>query len=513
MAPTFIQNLIPRREKTEREESLFQTFRSLTFVQWALFFSGWLAWTCDAIDFFSVSLSVSRLQVAFNRSTSDLTTSITLTLLFRSLGAVIFGIISDRYGRKWPLVINLLLCSVLELGSSFVQTFQQFLALRSLFGIAMGGIWGLSASTALENMPVAARGIISGVLQQGYAVGYLIAAVVNLGLVPNNPHTWRALFWFGSAVSFVAAVIRALLPESAVFLRAKAARKELEAREGKTTGGPSKTKVFFHETGQMLKSHWLLCIYAVLLMAGFNFLSHGSQDLYPTYLQESKLFTSHQATVATIIGNCGAIAGGVMAGYLSQHLGRRLTIIIFVLLVGAFIPLWILPSGFGKLAAGAFCVQFGVQGAWGVIPIFLAEMSPPAFRATFPGVAYQLGNMISSASAQIEATGGENLRTTTQGKDVPDYAKVQGIFLGCVAAYLVVVTIFGPEHHGSEFEKHKTAFEEGGGEDNAYVEEDVLPQPSHHGITEESPGERQRGSDSFDDARAEKPDVQTIEKV
>ncbi|ELU41400.1 carboxylic acid transporter [Rhizoctonia solani AG-1 IA] len=465
MAPAFIQNLIPRREKTEREESLFQTFRSLTFVQWALFFSGWLAWTCDAIDFFSVSLSVSRLQVAFNRSTNDLvcpcitpslsdlttgqTTSITLTLLFRSLGAVVFGVISDRYGRKWPLVGNLLLCSALELGSSFVQTYTQFLALRSLFGVAMGGIWGLSphlaASTALENMPVAARGVISGVLQQGYAVGYLIAAVVNLGLVPHNPHSWRALFWFGSAVSFVAAVIRSLLPESAVFLRAKAARKEAEAREGEKTGGPSKTKVFLRETGHMLKSHWLLCIYAVLLMAGFNFLSHGSQDLYPTYLQESKLFTPHQATIATIIGNCGAIAGGVFAGYVSQYIGRRLTIIIFVFVVGAFIPLWILPDGFSKLAAGAFCLQFGVQGAWGVVPIFLAEMSPPAFRATFPGVAYQLGNMISSASAQIEATGGEHLRTTAQGKDVPDYAKVQGIFLGCVAAYLVVVTIFGPD--------------------------------------------------------------------
>ncbi|CAE6449479.1 unnamed protein product [Rhizoctonia solani] len=513
MAPTFIRNLIPRREKTEREESLFQTFRSLTFVQWALFFSGWLAWTCDAIDFFSVPLTLSRLEVVFHRSTSDLTTSITLTLLFRQLGAVVFGIISDRYGRKWPLVINLVLCSVLELGSSFVQTFKQFLALRSLFGVAMGGIWGLSASTALENMPVAARGVISGVLQQGYAVGYLIAAVVNLGLVPHNPHSWRALFWFGSAVSFVAAVLRALLPESAVFLRAKAARKELEAREGKSVGGPSKTKVFLHETGQMLKTHWLLCIYAVLLMAGFNFLSHGSQDLYPTYLQASKLFTPHQATVATIIGNCGAIAGGVFAGYISQHLGRRLTIIIFVLLVGAFIPLWIIPSGFGKLAAGAFCVQFGVQGAWGVVPIFLAEMSPPAFRATFPGVAYQLGNMISSASAQIEATGGEHLRTTVQGKNVPDYAKVQGIFLGCVAAYLVLVTIFGPEHHGSEFEKHKTAFEEGGGADNAYVQEDVLPQPSHHGITEETPREHQRGSGSFDEVKGEKPDVQTIEKV
>lgn len=206
----------------------------------------------------------------------------------------------------------------------------------------MGGIWGLctcvvlsdfsiliphlAAATALENMPVAARGVISGVLQQGYAVGYLIAAVVNLGLVPHNPHTWRALFWFGSAISFLAAILRACLPESAVFLRAKAAQKEAKARQGEVVGGPSKTRlavwssriesginrpsfrIFLHETKEMLKQHWLLCIYAVLLMAGFNFLSHGSQDLYPTYLQKSKLLTAHQSTVATIIGNCGAIA-------------------------------------------------------------------------------------------------------------------------------------------------------------------------------------------------------------
>lgn len=224
----------------------------------------------------------------------------------------------------------------------------------------------------------------------------------------------------------------------------------------------------------MLKKHWLLCIYAILLMTGFNFLSHGSQDLYPTYLTNSKGISTHDATVATIIGNCGAIAGGAFAGWLSQYLGRRLTIVIHVMLVGAFIPLWILPSSFSGLAAGAFCIQFGVQGAWGVIPIQLAEMSPPAFRATFPGVAYQIGNMVSSASAQIEATGGEHLRTTIIEKgvpvDVPDYATVQGILIGVVAAFVIVVTIIGPENHGSHFEKHKAAFIEGAAQDDAVIE-------------------------------------------
>lgn len=222
----------------------------------------WLAWSCDAIDFFSVSLAVTNLETAFGKSAHTITTSITLTLLFRSVGAVIFGVISDRFGRKWPLVFNLLLCGVIELGSGFVKTYPQFLAARSLFGVAMGGIWGLSASSALENLPVEVRGLASGVLQQGYAVGYLFAAVIYLYLVPEQSSGWRALFWTASGISMFAACVRACLPESAMFLRAK----ELEKLRGSSTG--KKTKVFIRETGRMLKKHWILCIYAVLLMTG-----------------------------------------------------------------------------------------------------------------------------------------------------------------------------------------------------------------------------------------------------
>jgi len=220
----------------------------------------------------------------------------------------------------------------------------------------------------------------------------------------------------------------------------------------------------------MLREHWKLWIYAVLLMTGFNFLSHGSQDLYPTYLETTKHFTAHSATVATIIGNCGAVAGGAFAGAISQFIGRRLTMAICILLIGAFIPLWILPSSFGALSAGAFFLQVGVQGAWGIIPIYLSELSPPAFRAVFAGLVYQLGNMVSSASAQIEATGGDHQRVLVDGVDTPDYATVQGILVGVVAAYTLFLVIIGPERHGSHFEQHKTAFEEGGGRDDAYVE-------------------------------------------
>ncbi|KAH8992587.1 MFS general substrate transporter [Lactarius hatsudake] len=460
MAPHFIRNLVPRKQTHDYpRKPLSQVLGELTLLQWLQFSSGWLAWTCDAIDFFNVALSVTALATQFEKDTSSITTAITLTLLVRSIGAVFFGVLSDRFGRKWPLVANLLLCSSVQLGTSFVQTFQQFLAVRSLFGIAMGGVWGLASSTALENLPVEARGLASGVLQQGYACGYLISAVLNLFLVPKLNGNWRVLFWTTSGISAFAAVIRALVPESEVFLRAKA----LERSSGASTG--KKTKVFIRQVREMLKQHWALCIYAVLLMAGFNFLSHGSQDLYPTYLKKSKGFDNHHAIVATIIGNCGAITGGAIAGSVSQYIGRRLTIILFVLLSGIFIPLWILPSSFSALSAGAFCVQFGVQGAWGVIPIQLAEMSPPGFRATFPGVAYQLGNMISSASAQIEAVGGSHLKKTVVRDgvvtEVPDYATVQGILLGAIATFVIIITTIGPENHGSNFEQQKPAFEGG----------------------------------------------------
>ncbi|KIL56985.1 hypothetical protein M378DRAFT_1031639 [Amanita muscaria Koide BX008] len=465
--PYFLRNLLPRREQRVHSKPLLQVLGSLSWLQWAQFFAGWLAWSCDAIDFFSVSLNTSSLQVEFNKTTAQITEAITLTLLLRTVGALFFGIISDRYGRKWPLVMNLIMISVLELAVGFVHTFPQFLAVRALFGIGMGGVWGLAASTALETLPVEARGLASGVLQQGYACGYLLAACVTLKLEPNVRYGWRSVFWVCAGISGFSALLRALLPESEVFLRAKA------LEQGKTSSS-EKTRIFLRETKEMLKRHWLLCIYAVLLMAGFNFLSHGSQDLYPSYMEKSKGFDQYHATVATIIGNC--------------FLGRRLTIVSFLLLVGAFIPLWILPSSFSALSAGAFCLQFGVQGAWGVIPIQLAEMSPPAFRATFPGVAYQLGNMISAASAQIEAVGGAQNMIMLNGKLVPDYAKVQGIFIGVVAAYVIIVTILGPENHGSHFEQHKAAFEEGAGVDSA-IEDDNGEQGSRSSVQEKGNAE------------------------
>lgn len=370
---------------------------------------------------------------------------------------------------------------------------------------------GLATANALENMPPGPRGLFSGILQQGYAVGYLLAASVNLTWIARTDN-WRYLFFLGAALSFFAALVRLALPESELFVRIQ---KEREA-----TGTQSdKARVFARETWQMIKTSWVRVIYGILLMTGFNFLSHSSQDLYPTMIQQTNLAylptteAGKLASKATIIGNCGAIAGGTIAGYLSQYLGRRLTIVLFVIFTGVMIPPWILPKSFSGLAAGAFFVQFGVQGAWGVIPIYLSEISPPAYRATFPGVAYQLGNMISSASAQIEATGGANRQIRNprfpgpnQKPTIPNYAFVSAVLLGVVCAYILIVILFGKEYRGVAFEKAPVAFQENAGR---YDPDDIEKLDRNAPGVERSDSETVSQNGSNDAVKEEKSDIKT----
>ncbi|KAI9636346.1 carboxylic acid transport protein [Dioszegia hungarica] len=452
MIPTWYS---PPSTEERTTKNPFKLLGMIDRMGWLLFFSGWFAWTCDGYDYFAVPLTVPQLAAAFGVGTVDITTSITLTLLFRSLGAIIFGILADRYGRKWTLVGNLILICVFELATGFVNTFSAFLAVRALFGIAMGGIWGQSAATALENVPVQARGLLSGILQQGYAFGYLLAAVINLTVVQTSPYGWRSIYFIGAGFSLAAAIVRALLPESRQFLLARE-----EAKERQMTSGQA-TKSFFREMGAMFKSNWIRCIWGVCMMTGFNFLSHGSQDLYPTYLQVTKGFSSPLSSKTTIVSNCGAIVGGTIAGYVSQYTGRRLAILITLCYTACWIPLWILPDSFAGLTAGGFFMQSGVQGAWGIVPIYLSEIAPPAFRASFAGVAYQLGNMASSGASQIEADAGRSLKLA--GTQIADYATIQGILIGAVIAWMVVCVFLGPEANGAHFEQAKVSFQDGAG--------------------------------------------------
>ncbi|KAF2010291.1 MFS general substrate transporter [Aaosphaeria arxii CBS 175.79] len=439
----YLATRLPSLKPTfDRQPNPFKTLTLLNFQQWMFFLVAFCAWSWDAFDFFTVSLTVEDLAETFGKTKADITWGITLVLMLRSVGAIIFGIAADRYGRKWPFIINNILFIVLELGTGFCTTYEAFLGVRALFGIAMGGLYGNAAATALEDCPEAARGIISGMLQQGYAFGYLLATVFARAFVNTVGHGWRPLFWFGAGPPVLIIIFRLCLPETQAY----------QERQRIREATPNAAKVFVQEGKVALKKHWLLLIYMVLLMAGFNFMSHGSQDLYPTMLTNQYNFSPNAVTVTQVVANLGAMTGGTVIGYCSSIFGRRFSIVFVCIIGGALLYPYTFVSN-EKVIAPAFFEQFCVQGAWGVIPIHLMELSPGSFRTFVVGTSYQLGNLVSSASSTIEATIGERFPLPKKGK-VPryQYGKVICIFMGCVYAYVILLTIMGPEYRGRNFD-------------------------------------------------------------
>lgn len=442
-----ITTLKPPRltEQEKRHINPIPALRLLTGKQWLFVAVAVLAWTWDAFDFFSVSLVTSEIAKDLNVTVKDITWGITLVLMLRSVGAAIFGIASDRYGRKWPFIVNCMLFIVLELGTGFVQTYKQFLGVRALFGIAMGGIYGNAAATALEDCPPEARGIISGLLQEGYALGYLLCVIFTRAIADTSSHGWRALFWFGACPPVLIIIFRFFLPETDTYIESK--------RDAEAIGAG---KHFWQGLKTTFRLYWLLFIYLVFMMAGFNFMSHGSQDLYPTMLKAQLGFSADRSTVTNCVANLGAITGGLIIGHTSSFLGRRLSIMISCILGGALIYPWAFVTGPG-INAGVFFLQFFVQGAWGVVPIHLSELSPAALRTSMVGLSYQLGNLASSASSTIEATIGTNFPIKDDnGVDIPgvyNYSLVMAIFIACVFVYLFIVTFLGPENRQTAHSK------------------------------------------------------------
>jgi len=390
-----------------------------------------------------------------------------------------------------PFIVNNVLFIVLELGTGFCQTYDQFLAVRALFGIAMGGLYGNAAATALEDCPPEARGLISGMLQQGYAFGYLLATAFARGLVNTTSHGWRPLFWFGAGPPVLIILFRLCLPETQAFRD----RQELKKSQGSIAG------TFVSEGKAAVRKHWLLLIYLVLLMAGFNFMSHGSQDLYPTMLTNQYEFSANAVTVTQVVANLGAMTGGTIIGYSSQIFGRRFSIIFICIIGGALLYPYTFTSSKAVIAA-AFFEQFCVQGAWGVIPIHLMELSPGSFRTFVVGTSYQLGNLASSASSTIESTIGERfplpaLFNKKTGKSTKrySYGKVICIFLGCVYAYVILLTFIGPERRGRDFD----------------VDHDTdLQEVTHHRIGSAQQGRLPRDDDSSEDKKAIAKETETV---
>ncbi|MDD1479924.1 MFS transporter [Burkholderia thailandensis] len=380
--------------------------------------AAYLGWTLDAFDFFLMVFVLKDIAAEFNTKIPAVAFAITLTLAARPIGALIFGRLADHFGRRPTLMINIACYSLLELASGFAPSLAALLVLRTLFGIAMGGEWGVGSALTMETIPPRARGAVSGLLQAGYPSGYLLASVV-FGLFYQYIG-WRGMFMIGVLPALLVLYVRAKVPESPAW-------RQMEKR-----ARPSLVST--------LKQNWKLSIYAVVLMTAFNFFSHGTQDLYPTFLREQHHFDPHTVSWITIVLNVGAIAGGLTFGWLSEHIGRRRAIFIAALIALPVLPLWAFSTGALALAAGAFLMQISVQGAWGVIPVHLNEISPDEIRATFPGFVYQLGNLLASGNATMQAQLAVNHGN--------DYSTALATVAGTVAVVICVLIVFSRERRG-----------------------------------------------------------------
>ncbi|KAF8000168.1 hypothetical protein HF325_005097 [Metschnikowia pulcherrima] len=384
----------------------FGELKHMTLKNWNYFLMGFAAWTWDSVDYVAVNLNTGNLARDLHVSVKDITWGITPFVHF--------------------------------LASPWVACF------------------GFSLATSLDDSPVACRGVLSGIFQQGYSFGYILVVIFNRAITYNSPFGWRALFWFSACPPVLLIIWRLCLPETDTYRRQRA-----DAQAKRKLNPDRKWFRLSDDTKYVFRTYWLTLIYLVLLMSGFTFMSHGSQDLYPTLLSKQLEFSPDRSTVTNCVAYLGAILGGIVCGHASTFIGRRLTIIIAVILGGAMIYPWAYLRS-SAINAGAFFMQAAVQGAWAVIPIHLSELSPPAYRSLATGLTYQLGNMVSSASSTIESTIGERFPiTTASGEPGFDYSKVMSLFIACVFGYVLLVTFLGPENRNADFDVDRdTIYEE-----------------------------------------------------
>jgi SHS family lactate transporter-like MFS transporter len=390
----------------------------LTRPQRHAFFASLAGWALDAFDFFLFVFAIKAIAGDFHTDVKAVSEGIFLTLAMRPLGALFFGWLAERFGRRPILMINVLSYALCELASAFAPSLGWLLVFRALFGFAMGGEWGVGAALAFETLPSKNRGFFSGLLQEGYVLGYLLAAVTFKFAFDHVG--WRGMFIIGAAPALLVLFIRRSVEESPAWLK-----------------GAQAKRASVREIGAAVRAHLPLLLFMVALMACFNAFSHGSQDLYPTFLQVQHGFSTSITANIAIVYNVGALSGGMMFGALSEKLGRRKAIALAALLALPMIPLWAYSSTPLMFALGAFLMQFMVQGAWGIVPVHLNELSPPAMRAILPGFAYQLGNLAMSKMAPIQAGYAE--------RHGNNYALALAWTIGLTGLVLATVTLLGKE--------------------------------------------------------------------
>jgi SHS family lactate transporter-like MFS transporter len=380
-------------------------------------FSGWLL---DAFDFFLVTFCLTAIARDFHRSDAQIALVITMTLAFRPVGGFVFGMLADRYGRRRPLMVNIGFFAVAEVLTGLASSYTMLLVVRALFGVVMGGQWGVGASLVMEKAPAGRRGMLSGLLQEGYAAGNVLAALSFFFLYGRVG--WRPLFFLGSLPALLLVLlIRFRVKESEVWERSKSRSWGEQWRE--------------------IASHWKLFLYLLAFMTMMLFASHGTQDMYPTFLQRQWHFSPMRRSAITAFSGVGAIIGGIVVGHLSDRWGRRRAIITAFILGILMIPLWAFAPNQRLLILGAFLMQFMVQGAWGVIPAHLAELSPDSVRAFLPGFAYQSAGVLASSVVYIEAVYAQKT----------SYATAMALTAVSVFALASMMAALGRERRGHTF--------------------------------------------------------------
>ncbi len=386
--------------------------------------AGFLGWTLDAFDFFVLTFVFVPIAKEFGTSISAIALTVTASLATRWIGAIFFGLLADRYGRRIPLIVNILYYSLIEVLSGLAPSYKVFLILRLFYGIGMGGEWGVGASLTMESVPAKWRGILSGLLQEGYALGFLLAAAAYRFVFPH--WGWRPLFFVGGLPALLTLFIRAKVTEPEAWHRSR-------------TDWASYKKA--------IAGNWKRFAYLVVLMAMVNFVSHGTQDMYPTYLQQQRGFTPARTSDFTAFSMVGAILGGLTFGHFSDKYGRRRSMVTALLLGVLLIPLWMFAPNLLAILAGGFLMQFMVQGAWGVIPAHINELSPDQLRGFFPGLAYQFGVLVAAGSPYVQARLAGHMT----------YAEAMGAFALVVFLVAAVVIALGPEERGTVFGRGSAA--------------------------------------------------------
>jgi SHS family lactate transporter-like MFS transporter len=390
--------------------------------------ASFLGWTFDAFDFFVLTFLLNDIAKAFGKTRPDVALTLTLTLAMRPVGAFIFGIIADRYGRRIPLMLNIVFYAVASALSGLAPTYGMFVLFRMLFGIGMGGQWGVGASLVLESVSAKWRGLLSGFLHQGYSLGNFLAALAFLTVYPSmaaaHPaYAWRVMFFIGGIPALLSLFVFSKVEESEAW------------KEHKTED--------WREYARSVARVWPRFLYLVLLLTMMGFISHGTQDLYPTFLTQQRHFAANHVAETSMFAMVGALFGGLVVGYCSDRFGRRRAMIGAALAGLAIVPLWIDAPTDALVVLGGFLMQFCVQGAWGIIPAHMNELSPAQMRGFLPGFAYQLGMLCAGVVTYIESVAGEHF----------SYATAMGLIAALALVGGMIVIGLGPEAHGIDFRK------------------------------------------------------------